>query len=545
MDVKLFFDGREEILSAQSGKINKFEITIPAGTARAEFRMQIPLIDIHTLWYNQLQPGPCGRLMWNTFFDCGIHLNFPYIAFFNRSGVLRAGIGLSDLIDDCRFHAQVNQEKCTYDLTITLAVSPETEPFVLFADLRRDVDWQDSLASWRTTFPMPDPDKYPAAVWDPVYCTWYAVHGAVTQQWLEKAVPPMAELGFKTLIVDDGWCYDDFKRVSPETISTWYEMIGDWKISEKKFPSFKEHVKKIQSLGVKYMLWTAPHLWGNKSELYKKHPDCVHEHFVEGYRQMDVAHTEVVDELADDLRRLASENGLDGLKIDFLDIVPPDVDAPNARNTLRLIKKLTDGLKEDNPEALIEFRQRYASPQMLEYGTQFRAGDAPFDWQLNFGRTVEIRLGIGDGYPVHADPAYWAPDEEAENVSRHMIAMLAGVPMLSMDPETLSERDRNIIRFWIDFYNRNRKLLNHGKWHFHFGISDVDAAVVDNDEERLVILAAGARVNEMLPDDGRKVTLLNLSNYTLKIDGAETFGPDGKAAVPGEIIPGGGGVIAG
>ena len=61
----------------------------------------------------------------------------------------------------------------------------------------------------------------------------------------------------------------------------------------------------------------------------------------------------------------------------------------------------------------------------------------------------------------------------------------------------------------------------------------------------LVILAAGARVNEMLPDDGRKVTLLNLSNYTLKIDGAETFGTDGKAAVPGERIPGGGGVIAG
>jgi hypothetical protein len=52
-------------------------------------------------------------------------------------------------------------------------------------------------------------------------------------------------------------------------------------------------------------------------------------------------------------------------------------------------------------------------------------------------------------------------------------------------------------------------------------------------------------VNEVLPADGRKVTVLNLSDYTLKIGGAETFGPDGSSAAAGEIIPGGGGVIAG
>ena len=59
------------------------------------------------------------------------------------------------------------------------------------------------------------------------------------------------------------------KRVSPTTIVSWYEWIGDWDVSTKKFPDFKNHVKRIKNLGMSYMIWCAPHLWGFKSDLYK------------------------------------------------------------------------------------------------------------------------------------------------------------------------------------------------------------------------------------------------------------------------------------
>ena len=62
--------------------------------------------------------------------------------------------------------------------------------------------------------------EFPEGAWEPVFCTWYAVHAAVTQDWVEKNAEVASRLGFRTLIIDDGWCFDVMKRVSPETIST-------------------------------------------------------------------------------------------------------------------------------------------------------------------------------------------------------------------------------------------------------------------------------------------------------------------------------------
>ena len=61
--------------------------------------------------------------------------------------------------------------------------------------------------------------SYPDDAWMPVYCTWYAVHAAVEKQWLEEHVDTAAAMGFGTFIVDDGWCFDDMKRVTPQTFS--------------------------------------------------------------------------------------------------------------------------------------------------------------------------------------------------------------------------------------------------------------------------------------------------------------------------------------
>ena len=35
---------------------------------------------------------------------------------------------------------------------------------------------------------------------------------------------------FKTFILDDGWSYDDRKRVSPQTIVNWYQDVGKWDV---------------------------------------------------------------------------------------------------------------------------------------------------------------------------------------------------------------------------------------------------------------------------------------------------------------------------
>lgn len=272
----------------------------------------------------------------------------------------------------------------------------------------------------------------------------------------------------------------------------------------------------MQALGMKYMVWVAPHLWGFKSDLYRNNPGMTTGDPIEGYDKMDVNKADFAP-LVKKLRALAADNDLDGLKIDFLDIVLPDIDTPNGRKTEKLIADLTDGLKADNPDAMIEFRQSYSTPAMLKYGTQFRAGDVPFNWIFNFGRMVELRLAIGNLGPVHADPAYWPFGETSENVARHMMAMLVGVPMLSMDLSRLTDVEKRIIRYYIDMYNANRDLINNGEWRFVFGWSDIEGAIVENESSRLVILADSGKFADCVKNDGKTTTVLNLSDRAIKV----------------------------
>ena len=532
--IKLTFSDGSVRQFAKTGDYTRITVEPVKGADKVVAKTSISISDVHEIWVNSLTPGPEKRnLPWVFESDSGAHRNFPFIAALNTAGLNRGSFGSTNLQDDTRIRYEVNQELGTYDITCTITLCDETENFDLILDCH-NIQWQQSLADWRNALNLPE-YSYPAATRDPVYCTWYAVHGAVTQDFVEKTCPIAKELGFTTLIVDDGWCYDDMKRVSPETIVTWYEMIGDWEISTKKFPDFRNHVKRIQDSGMKYMVWVAPHLWGFKSKLYQDNPGMTINKPIEGYDKMDVNKADFAP-LVKKLRALAADYKLDGLKIDFIDIVPPSIDTPNARATEKLVAELTGALKEDNPEALIEFRQSYSTPATLKYATQFRAGDVPFNWYANFGRIVELRLGIGNLAPVHADPAYWPFGETSENVARHMMAMLAAVPMISMDLTRLTDTEKRIIRYYIDMYNEHRELINHGNWHFLFGISDIAAGIVENEKERMVIVVDHGRLDECLADDGKPTWVLNLSSQILPVKGENTVDAECNA-FDGEFIP--------
>ena len=513
--IKFAYSNGVEQEFAKTGDYTKITVNPVKGADKLVVKTNISLVDVHEVWQNSLTAGPEKRnLPWVMEIDSGAQRLIPIVAAFNTAGVNRGTFSTTNLQDDTRIRFEMNQEMGTYDITCTIALSDETASFDVILDCR-SIDWQDAVADWRKALALPV-YHYPEAATNPVYCTWYAVHGAVTADFVEKTCPIAKDLGFTTLIVDDGWCYDDMKRVSPKTIVNWYEMIGDWDVSEKKFPNFKEHVKRIQAMGMKYMVWCAPHLWGFKSKLYNENPGMTNNTPIEGYDKMDVNKADFAP-LVKKLCALAKDNELDGLKIDFLDIVPPNVDAPNSRATEKLIAELTGGLKEDNPDALIEFRQSYAIPGMLKYGTQFRAGDVPFNWIFNFGRLVEIRLALGNMGPVHADPAYWPFGELPENVARHMMAMLPGVPMLSMDLERLTDMEKRIIRYYIDMYNANKELINHGEWRFVFGWSDIEGAVVENETSRMVIICDAGRFDQCIKNDGKKTIVCNLSDRAIKV----------------------------
>ncbi len=536
MKVGLFYQSEQYDSLEHSGNYGKLAVKVPGHSGIMQMRFSVPILDMHGYWVPESRT-PSTKIVWVIESKSAGQRAFPFIAFFNSRQINRLSAGLTNLTDDARILAKMNQEKCTYDITIEVALGKDSQDFELVIDQRPQV-WTDSLADWRKALALPLPE-FPEGAWEPVFCTWYAVHAAVTQDWVEKNAEVASRLGFRTLIIDDGWCFDVMKRVSPETISTWYEMIGDWFLSEKKFPDFENHRKRVQAMGMKYLLWVAPFLIGAKSELYKQLADIVKPEYHEGCYTFDSSRKEAAKLLLGKMKHVIQDYGLDGLKVDFLDYIFPNMEEPRGEDTTHFIQELAKTIREVKKDALIEFRQAYATPGMLAYGTQFRAGDVPFDFIDNFHRLAQIRISVGDGVPVHADPAYWHPQESPENISRHMIASLAGVPMLSMDLLAISETEQKIIRHWLGFYQAHRETFNYGKWDVTYHQSGTAYAMVSNEKESIIILHDSARIGEALAKAAKHVFVLNLSPDELPLAGAKTADYEGKASADG-IIPLGG-----
>src|SRR5699024_9968263 len=120
------------------------------------------------------------------------------------------------------------------------------------------------------------------------------------------------ELGFRTVIVDDGWQTDDTNRG--------YAFCGDWKVAEKKIKDMRAHVERVHQMGMKYLLWFSVPYVGMKSQMWKLFHDKligVDEEQQTGI--LDIRYPEVRTYLKNIYVKAVSEWGLDGLKLDFID----------------------------------------------------------------------------------------------------------------------------------------------------------------------------------------------------------------------------------
>ncbi len=507
------------------------------------FSFSLPIRDIQGVCppFSLNMPSPSMKLEWDYVANTAQQKDTPCFSFFNLSQENAATVALTCVHDDVRMQVKMDQMRCCYAFTVTVAVVPETAPFELLLS-RSPEHWTEVRTALREIV-LPELPVFPEDAWQPVYCTWYAVHGALTNEYLDKNAELAAALGFRTFIVDDGWSYEEMKRVCPEKLAEgWYRDIGNWTVSEKKLPDFKKHVEYAQSLGLKYLLWTAPFFAGVCSEEYRlaKERDGK---MVEDWS--DVAFLlpdgAAARHAIDLLKNLMTDYGLDGLKVDFLDFVPPGVEKPYSQACRNYFAELSAAIRSVRPDALIEFRQSYATPQMLPFGTQFRACDVPFDYMENLKRLAQIRITLGDNVPCHADPIYFHPDEKPENVARHMIAALAGVPMLSMDLETLSPVQAEVIRFWLYFYQEHLNTFKSGHWSVHYFMDTVSHISVTGNGETIVILTRPELTEPLKKEyqDSKSLYLLNLSGSALTSPGAQAFGCNGEK-LDGSAAPLGG-----
>ena len=139
--------------------------------------------------------------------------------------------------------------------------------------------------------------------------------------------------------------------------------------------------------------------------------------------------------------------------------------------------------------------------------------------------------------PIHADPLFWREDELDLTVARHLIASLAGVPMVSMDLPALSRAHKAIVRHYFGFYRDHRETFAHGHWHVRFTGSLPSYLTATRGDERIIILVDANALSDAKGDFGGAIHVLHLG--AKPVEAREVYGLDGKR-LPGTTVPCGG-----
>ncbi len=341
----------------------------------------------------------------------------------------------------------------------------------------------------------------------PMYSTWYSYHQDITDKSIEKEARLAAELGMKSIIVDDGWQLD--------TCGGGYGYTGDWNVVQSKIRDMKSHVDSVRRAGLKYILWFSVPFVGYFSDLWDSVCDKVL-YKNDGLKAavLDPRYPEIRRYLIDKYKRFAVEYEIDGFKLDFIDSFytsnePPKTDDMDYEFVCDAVERLMTDVKEElakiNPDILIEFRQRYTGPVIRKFGNMLRVGDCARDGISNRVGITDIRMLAGDT-AVHSDMIIFDMRESVEDAAWQIINSIFGVIQYSVRLESLSPEQLKMSKFWLNFSAENREVLLNSEYIAHEPHCNYPIIEAFNNGER--IAAVYAR-NKILPVDGRKTKIIN------------------------------------
>ena len=417
------------------------------------------------------------RLWWNWKAKCRSELahEMPITVGFNSAGVSPVALACSEAMEHLAFGLYAEERTCDVFGRCEFFTKPATarKSYVTKVMLdRRGRNWAETVTACSRWVAKENGFKtadVPEAAFDPLYSTWYAFLQDVHADELETEAKLAAEVGMKTMILDDGWQKEESKG--------FYTATGDWMPVNSRFPDMKAHVAKVHEAGLKYMLWLSVPFMGCEAKNYPRFKKMLLTDGDTGV--LDPRFPEVREYLISTYERAVGEWGFDGLKLDFIDsFVLPTKDPALADNFAgrdcrslpealnRLMKDVRARLVKINPDVLLEFRQHYNGPAILQYGNMMRAADCPADPTANRRRICDLRL-TSDKIAVHSDMLVWSAAETPEGAALPILNVLFSTIQYSMVLAKVSPEHRRVIASWIRFSQEHREALLKGAFRPH------------------------------------------------------------------------------
>ena len=482
--------------------------------------------DVQNVWISDHEKDGCH--LWPKLW-CGWRLNTsalaqntPIAVGFNSRGVAPVAMACSEAFERTKWGLYADDNTCELTARFEFFEKPvramrEYATTVLLD--RRGRSFPDAVrdcTAWIVRANGFTPADVPDAAFDPLYSTWYAYLQDVSAEVLEQEAARAAALGMKTMILDDGW-----QKVDS---ATFYSATGDWMPAPSRFPDMRAHVAKVHAAGLRYMLWLSVPFVGDESKAW----DAFKDKFlsVAGTRSpgrvgtLDPRFPEVRDYLVRTYKRVIGDWGFDGLKLDFIDEFrltgedPAVADGYAGRDIRslpaavdRLMKDVRARLKKIKPDVLIEFRQSYMGPAILQYGDMMRAADCPADPCANRKRVCDLRLTSG-AMAVHSDMLVWSPDETPEGAALPILNALYSTIQYSMVLGKVRPDHGRVIRRWLKFSQDHREALLKGRFMPHHPENGYTWVTGESAKERVVTAYSPSAVVPCGPAD-KPVFLVN------------------------------------
>ena len=283
-----------------------------------------------------------------------------------------------------------------------------------------------------------------------------------------------ADLGCEMFVLDDGW----FGARNDDNAG-----LGDWFVNTKKLPgSIKAIADHANSLNMKFGLWFEPEMVNEDSDLYRNHPDWAltdeGRKPVMGRNQLvlDMSRKEVVDYLYDKISKILDRAHVEYIKWDFNRSVanvfsrnlPADRQGEVAHRFVLGSYDLMNRLRTNYPDVMIE--------GCSGGGGRFDAGImfySPQIWCSDNSEAIDrlkIQKGTSYGYPVSTMGAHVSACPNHQNgrvtsIGTRGIVAMSGTFGYELDPRSLSDSDKNIIRQQIKDFNRFYFLIQKGRYY--------------------------------------------------------------------------------
>ncbi len=443
----------------------------PADPPRLALTFSLPQRDMQGTWTpthgrnRQIHPNWSGQknVSRATF-------SAPLYSFYNLSGQNRLTFALSDALSASALSAGVCEEtgriQCKAEI-LTERTAPLSHYEVVLRIDTRDLPLRDvleSISNWWAGMEKYRPAKAPEIASAPMYSTWYSFHENLDADALVRQCELAAGLGCEAIIVDDGW--------QTRGERNGYAFCGDWQ--PLKIPDMAQLVRRVHQTGLKFLLWYAVPFMGYQSENWQRFQDkLLFRRDRSSAGVLDPRYPEVREFLINTYVEAMEQWDLDGFKLDFVDSFRPEEGTPVGDGDGRdiasvalaadtLLSDLIQRLRGIKSDVLIEFRQRYIGPAMRKYGNMFRAADCPGDAVTNRIHCVDIRLLCGQT-PCHGDMLMWHGSESVSAAALQLLSVLFAVPQISVKLDELPEDHLAMLRFYLDFWKRYRKVLLAGR----------------------------------------------------------------------------------